>query len=87
MRTRHSGTPTTSLHGLAVGRLTAATMTELHMLSSWLWPLRRGLEWLLRVGARPSARTILQVRAAEDETPLAAGLGGQFRFGADEPAD
>ena len=87
MGTHQPSTPTLSPQEPATDRLAAAAMTELQMLLSWLWPLGRGLEWLLRVGARPSAKTILEMRAAEDETRSAIVIGSEFRFGADEMTD
>lgn len=87
MGTHQRSTLTSSPQETATDRVAAAALTELQMLSSWLWPLGRGLEWLLRVGARPSAKTILEMRAAEDETRSAIVTGREFRFRADEMTD
>jgi len=39
-----------------------AARDEFQLLGRWLWePMRKGLEWLLRFGGRPSSATILRV--------------------------
>ena len=41
----------------------AALMLEIRLLAAWvLSPLKRNLEWLLRFGISPTARTVLEMR-------------------------